>query len=98
MSNVIAIDELHRIFEYRGGELFWRHGAHIRRDLWGKRAGSRKSDGYFQIKVGQTMIARHRAIWAMKKGYWPKGQLDHVNCVPGDDRIENLREADRSQQ
>ena len=34
----------------------------------------------------------HRAVWAVCKGEWPEGTIDHLNNNPKDNHIENLRE------
>jgi len=34
----------------------------------------------------------HRAVWAVCKGEWPEGTIDHLNNNPRDNHIENLRE------
>ena len=33
----------------------------------------------------------HRVIWALVHGEWPEGQIDHINGVRDDNRLENLR-------
>lgn len=39
----------------------------------------------------------HRVGWAMHYGKWPKDQIDHINMIRDDNRIENLREATASE-
>ena len=46
----------------------------------------------FQMKGVTIHVYYHRVVWALCKGYWPEGQLDHLNGNPQDNRIENLRE------
>lgn len=38
----------------------------------------------------------HRAIWKMHMGSDPVGEIDHINRIPTDNRIENLRDVDNS--
>lgn len=36
----------------------------------------------------------HRVAWAIHHQEWPKGEIDHINGDPSDNRIENLRDVD----
>jgi len=46
----------------------------------------------FAVEGIRHWIFYHQAVWLVCKGRWPKGQLDHLNGNPRDNRIENLRE------
>lgn len=62
----------------------------------GKPAGWIDAYGYRRIKIdGQTYIAS-RLAFLYVNGQWPQDEVDHINRDPGDDRWENLREANRS--
>jgi hypothetical protein len=39
----------------------------------------------------------HRLAWLWWFGEWPEGGLDHINRIRNDNRIDNLREATRSE-
>ena len=63
-----------------------------------ERAGSspgylRKGDGYLMISVGGREFRAHRLAWLMVYGAFPDDGLviDHINRVPSDNRIQNLR-------
>ena len=45
-----------------------------------------------RYKGKMIVIYVYRAVWAVCKGRWPKGGLDHINGDPSDNHIENLRE------
>lgn len=69
------------------------HG-HIAGDVAGY---IKKSDGYRYVKINNKAIGAHRLIWFIEKGYWSTIDIDHINTDRSDNRIENLREATRSQ-
>jgi hypothetical protein len=65
----------------------------------GAEAGSQsKTDGYVRLKVDGVCCLRHHVVWALVVGRWPVGELDHKNRTPGNDWLDNLRPATRSQQ
>ena len=61
----------------------------------GKRAGhvtgTTVSQGYVKITVSGKMYAAHRLAWLYIHGYWPPLQIDHINQIRSDNRIDNLR-------
>jgi len=63
----------------------------------GSIAGSKKKRGHITIRIGYDMYKAHRLAWLYVYGEWPKDQIDHIDCDPGNNRIRNLREADNSQ-
>ena len=83
------------LFEYRGGALYWRvdRGSNAKA---GARAGRLLPTGYRSIHVSGRRYQEHRLIFLMHHGVMPP-QIDHINGVKDDNRIENLREATYSQ-
>lgn len=53
------------------------------------------SKGYITIKHDGVAIKAHRIAWALHYGEWPEQELDHINRDERDNRIVNLRLADR---
>lgn len=60
-------------------------------------AGCLNTIGYRQIQLDGKVYKEHRLIWFYLHGVWPKNEIDHINNQRNDNRIENLREATRSQ-
>ena len=63
----------------------------------GSPAGSLWPSGYVGVRVGQKTYLAHRLAWAFVHGEWPSTDVDHINRIPADNRISNLRLATRSQ-
>jgi hypothetical protein len=93
---MITSEELRRklVYEPETGEWTW---IDSRRDGFnGRPAGWYDHYGYRRIKIdGRTHIASRLAFLYMT-GQWPQDEVDHIDRDPGNDRWENLREADRS--
>jgi hypothetical protein len=84
------------IYVAEAGELYWRHrhNSQIKLD---KPAGWARQNGYYEIKIDNITYKRHRLVWCIFNGDPGDLEIDHINSKKGDDRIENLRLATRSQ-
>ena len=63
----------------------------------GAMAGSIKSDKYWRIVVGGKTLLAHRIVWFLHHNCFPTADLDHIDNNRLNNKIENLREATRSQ-
>lgn len=48
--------------------------------------------GYLTINIFGKTFALHRLVWLYVHGCWPSMAIDHVNGIPNDNRLKNLRE------
>ena len=84
-------EEAHRLFEYKDGMLLWKIKP-ARRVSVGDVVGSRNDKGYQNIVIKGKQWGVHKVIFLMHHGYLPE-VIDHVNGLPNDNRIQNLRAA-----
>lgn len=59
-------------------------------------SGWKHKDGYVYIHILGKTYSAHRLAWFFVTGEWPKKDIDHINGVKHDNRIENLRDVDKS--
>ena len=93
---VVTQDLLKEYLEYReDGHLYWIKKK-SRNTVLNSRFGCLK-DGYVMGGFNHKMLREHRLVWLYHYGVWPKDQLDHINGIRDDNRVENLRETTNQQ-
>lgn len=60
-------------------------------------AGRCTPRGYVQLRLDGWTMHCHRLAWAWQFGYWPETEIDHIDGNRANNRITNLRKANRSQ-
>ena len=83
---MVTKETVKELFDYNDGKLF--------RKI--KHAGCLNKSGYRIIGINRKYYLEHRLIWLLFNGHFPK-EIDHINHIRDDNRIENLREVTRSQ-
>ena len=83
-------------WDAEAGRIFWKKKI-AKKIVVGTEAGTQRKDGYKIVTLfGQPYLV-HRVIFAMRYGYC-KDEIDHINGDPSDNRLENIRAVNRSQQ
>lgn len=72
----------------RGG-IFWKKKSGRHSSL--TEPAGRFARGYRQVRFQSHFYYVHRIVWVLHKGKSAPGLIDHINCDPSDNRIENLR-------
>lgn len=98
---MITVERIKEFFEYdpETGEFIRikiNHPSHKR--FLGKPAGRIDSWGHRQIGIDGVKYAAHRLAWFVMTGEWPDFEIDHKDTDPDNNRWDNLRPADRSEQ
>ena len=103
---------LTELFYVDAGVVTWksRSRSHFASDrtcsMWNTRYANRRAGridkfGYvlIHLTVGgrNVMLKGHHVAWALVTGEWPQSEMDHINGVRSDNRVENLRLATRTQ-
>jgi hypothetical protein len=99
---------LQELFNYQAdrGALVWKHrppkdfDALSNWKTWNKRfagmvAGTCVNGSYVSITLGGRTYRAHRLVFLHVHGYLPK-EVDHINGIRSDNRINNLRAADKT--
>lgn len=83
----IPIEEIKSFYEYRDGDLI--------KKATGKAVGWRTRNGYLMFDFKREKYLVHRVIFALHFGD-TEHLIDHINRDKQDNRIDNLRESNKS--
>lgn len=89
--------------DVHSGKIMWRarrgepDGSRWNRRFSGKVAGGLNSQGYRVVNIAGAHHRAHLIVWTVAHGYWPCLDIDHIDGDRDNNRIQNLREATRSE-
>ena len=98
METDVTQERLKTLLDYdpETGLFRWKSKA-VRNGAHGGRAGNTRPKGYVCIRIDGRLYMAHRLAWLYVHGMMPTQQIDHINQIKSDNRIDNLREASPSQ-
>ena len=98
MRKNITQEELHNVLIYNKltGHFYWLYDNKRNGIKASTKAGTINSDGYIMITIDCKLYYAHRLAWLYTYGYFPEHQIDHINKIKHDNKIENLRESNHS--
>lgn len=83
-------------YDHETGNLVRKIGRSGPKARRGDIAGRITDKGYVRVYVDGSPYSAHRLIWIMHHGVGVE-EIDHINGIKSDNRIENLRSVTRSQ-
>lgn len=88
----VDADRVRALFNYNPSTgIFTRKIKTGRGTFQGQEIGSWDLYGYKTTRIGKKSFKIHRLAWLYVHGVWPVGDVDHINGIRCDNRIENLR-------
>lgn len=87
-----TVEYLNELFEIIDNELYWKINKFRSNSKKGDKVGCLNSNGYLRVRINQVEYLIHNIIWKMTMGSDPIYNLDHINRIKTDNRIENLRD------
>jgi len=98
MKEYPSTKELREVFDYVDGSLYWKIKVAACISI-GDQAGTLKgNNGYCRIQYKGLTYLVHRLVWLWHgKELKEQMEIDHINRIRKDNRIENLRQVTRAE-
>ena len=84
------------LFHYKDGSLYWRVSPISKIQIGSKVGTLHKSSGRYTMSINGKFYLVARVIFFYHYGYFP-ALVDHIDCDQTNDKIENLRACDATQ-
>jgi hypothetical protein len=96
MTTSLTQAKAKELFEYRDGLLLWKiRPKNSRKPKGDMEAGTVTTGGYKKITYQQKKYYVHRIVYLLEHGYMPN-LIDHIDGNSLNNKIENLRQSDKS--
>jgi len=94
---IMTVEKARQLFRYEPetGYLYWKVSQGTIKE--GALISYINCKGYLNVKVGHKSHQVHRIIWMVHYGELPPSEIDHINRIKSDNRIENLRAVTHSE-
>lgn len=94
---MLTQERLRELLTYDKDTGIFRWRVNRRRVCAGDIAGYQNPRGYIYVVIDREWHRAHRLAWLYVYGKMPVDQIDHINMVKSDNRINNLRQATNGQ-
>lgn len=94
----VSYELAHKLFKYDPVEgILIRKVTVSSRALAGYKIRTVNTAGYIVVRFEGVLQYAHRIIWLMHCGDWPDQDIDHIDRIPSNNLLANLRAVTRSQ-
>jgi hypothetical protein len=97
VSDMVTQDRLKELFDYAPQTGDFIRILAVSSAKAGDVAGTIQGKGYLGFNIDNRHYLAHRLAWLYMYGEWPKHQIDHIDGNKTNNRIENLRDVDNSE-
>lgn len=91
-NNNVTWTRLLEVLEYNPETGIFINRGHRKGATVGSVSGCINKDGYNTIKIDGTLYFAHRLAWFYCFQEWPENDIDHIDRVRSNNRLDNLRD------